>query len=245
MISPRCSPLQMRLWMRPVVLRNSHATWCSGSPRMVTGACRAVGLALWVRTGRQQASAGNWTGGAPDAVPVSPAQHEVHSATGFFLTNNAIRPCHGASKHVHPDSENLPGGLGGIRSGPGPDDSQFSSLRGVPAPQILRRHFAQRFVGNFDIHVAAQTGEKSSNDTFRSLVRPKSAAPGGTSAHRTLNPYRGIAYFARNCSALRRSCPTALSDFQRTFAVRPVGGFSSGCVYAGPENSEWSCLRWT
>ena len=78
------------------------------------------------------------------------------------MTNGAIRLCNSPSKHVHPDSENLPEHLEGIRSGPRPVDSEFSSLHEVLPPGNPRRHVAQRFVGNFEIHVATQTGERRS-----------------------------------------------------------------------------------
>ena len=78
------------------------------------------------------------------------------------MTSGAIRLCNFRSKHVHPDSENPLANLKGASSGPRPADSDFPSFCGAPTAQIPRRHLALPFAGNFDMHMAAQTGEKRS-----------------------------------------------------------------------------------
>ena len=79
------------------------------------------------------------------------------------MTNGAIRLRNSPPRRVRPDSENLPEDLKGIRSGPRPVDSEFSSFHEVLPPERPRRRLAQRFVQNFEIRVAAQTGEKRSD----------------------------------------------------------------------------------
>ena len=78
------------------------------------------------------------------------------------MTNGAIRLRNSPSKHVHPNSENLPENLKGVRSGPRLVDGEFPPFRGAPPPENPRRRLAQRFVGNFEVRVATQTGEKRS-----------------------------------------------------------------------------------
>ena len=100
--------------------------------------------------------------GASNAVPVPPAQQEIHLGRGIQPANNAIRPFSAAMIQVNPDSEDLSENAEGVRSGPGLADSQSCSFRGIPFPQISGSHIAQLFVESLEIHVPEQTCGKSS-----------------------------------------------------------------------------------
>ena len=113
----------------------------------------------------------NGRNGASDAAPVSSAQHEVHFSMGVLASNGAIRLRNSPSKHVHSNSENLPENLKGVRSGPRLVDGELPPFRGAHPPENPRRRLAQRFVENFEVRVATQTGEKRSEAAVTAPLR--------------------------------------------------------------------------